>query len=861
MKKAASGKARRGLCILLGCIVCNYFTSLQYSFDVNVKIDTFTQENQCHCDIGKLLDKMSSCPVVRLRGLATKNRRNKSRTLTRFEVLIWLSMMAFAQLLRSLIAHINALLLRAGDVELNPGPTPPSSPTHDNTEAATGMPSQDTDQPIQSLETNNTLSNPELEPEIPTLPQHQIEAQQATLAHDLSSQRKVIVPDILVPPGMALEPQHFQDQKGGTTSDDLASSHVEHPRPQQSYKFPHLEQREPQSDESVPVKLVVHHNKAKGEESSDDDLMHHRDFGEMRRASSCISLKEFEKIHRKRIEETTVETKTSISDDNNSRITFIIAANRLLRVGKDCEFCPLCFKKKLRTIFSHVVPRALLTAYKRIHCSIIKKQFEDFIYDFSCGVRMGPRALSYPMLCDTCEKLCNEESLMKLYIFLMDKPNKKSFKVPNGDCWLQHVLAHIMFRGLMIADNLPNELQDYSFKQRFKALRNYCTTCKSMPEFYLFLLPNQSIDEELIAFIYPFEYILRSPMFSTVIRDKKIGINFVYTKIDCFHLVLPLDSKSEDYFNHFQKGFDTYEHLGHKYVDLRWTVHGTGVYERKFDRETKAVKYTVSEEVKPCIFPEVLLKVALHQYGRYISMIYSHSEKSALFPHCKIMIEYLPGLNHEYPSKDFSGTTAKDIPQMSIQPGESIEFPKLLTKEQLKTMIENAAKISPLGLQQRKIDEQSAEIERTKNKLLKKSEELKDMKKVMEYFNKAVESAVSREQMERKKRISVERHLTERDTNILFIENELTLYQQRLQVVHSLLSKERRERNRCRLENAELKKQSRTVEKNLNEALGQIFDGLKELQQHTSLELCNKLLHQCQQMITMINKDSEMDAK
>ena len=78
------------------------------------------------------IGKMSNCPPIQIRGLPVTKHKKKWRRLSDFEACIWLSvmpLMVLTQLLRSLIS---ALLLRAGDVELNPGPTPPQSPTHDS---------------------------------------------------------------------------------------------------------------------------------------------------------------------------------------------------------------------------------------------------------------------------------------------------------------------------------------------------------------------------------------------------------------------------------------------------------------------------------------------------------------------------------------------------------------------------------------------------------------------------------------------------------------------------------------------------------------------------------------------------------
>ena len=847
--------ARRCLCVALVLMMCNCYLSLVSS------------EASDSLDI-KLLDRMSTCPVIKLRGLAKDQRRKKTRRLTLFEAYLWLSVMTFTQLLRSVVAFIAALLLRAGDVELNPGPTPPTSPTPsdlDGAEAAATIP-RDTAQVAAS----NTLFNPELDPETP-LPRLQIESQQSTPGsqdHVQSEREIMIAPAAAVPSIIAHGPQRFQNQKDESRQND--DSAVKHPPPQLSYKFPEVEQQEPQQGESVPVILVPEVPQVKAKEdidSRDDDRMYREhDFGELQRVGSSVSRQEFVEWHQRQIMEM-IGTNNSISENGDDWIKFVISANKLLRIGEDCIACPMCCIKKPSKIESHIFPRALLTVFKRIHCSNKKNEYNDFIYDFSRGVRMGPRALCYPMLCGSCEKLCDEESLRKLYIFLMDKPDKDCFRVPSDDFWLQRVLANIMFRGLIIADNLPEELQDVNFKRWFMALREHCKSSESIPNFRLFLLPNQSIDSGLIAFIYPFEYILRSPMFSTIIRDKMKEIRFIYTKFDCFHLVLPLDGKSDDYFNYFHEGLETSGYTKHRYIDLRWTLHGPGIYKRKFDRETKSVQYSASEQIKPSFFPEILLKVALDQYSRYLSMIYSHSDKSDLAAHCKGMIEFLPGLDHEYPSKDFSGATVRDIPEPSKQPGigpSDVIFLKKLLEDDLSTMINKAAKISPFGLQQIKIEEHSAEITQTKEELAKKRKELrrkeddmKAMKKVMENLTKVIDSAESNEQMERRKRRLLEVDLAQRNDHIRSIQDELIVYQQRLQIVHSLLSKERRERIRCQLEKHELKRQSKTVEKNLKDILIQISDDLnKLLQQDTTPELCNTLLQQCQKMLSILDKGS-----
>lgn len=735
--------------------------------------------------------------------------------------------------------------MRAGDVELNPGPTPPSTPDQREPANAVSNPN-DNDSPSQS--TSMVAGTPG---DISPLPHGQTQALQPTTGNsqDVSIDRRVTVaaPPLPVTHSEVRDPQHFPNQRNDPRLDNSDSE--QYAPALTAHKSPHLES-EPDPEKSLYVGIDARIPSKK-------TLDVHLDFGELRRTKSSVQLNQYKKKHDIIISEAMMR-RYSISDVQcledsltSRRIIFLTSANKLLRIGCNCNFCPMCYEEKKGTIKSHIFPRGLLTIFKRIHGSNEKDKLKEFIYDFSRDVRMGSRALTYPMLCDKCEKVCDEQTLRALYIFFKANPDE-CFKVPNEGSWLQHVLANIMFRGLLVSDSLPVDLQDKPFWQLFTTLQDYCRdTSSRMPDLYLFLLPNRPINEKLIAFLYPFEFLLKNPMFSTVIRDAKTGINFIYTKFDCFHLVLPLDRVSKDYFDRFQNGFDTFEESGHNYIKLRWTK--PCVSAREFDNESQAVIYNIEEEIKPHLFPPILMNVSIQQYKRFVSMICTISKKSHLREECKMMLEYLPGLNHQYPTQDFLGDLEPVQNEFlsSQEPSESVTFTKSFAEDE---MVCTAGKNSPLRLQQSKIDELHDEIKR-------KTNELKNMKKIIATFRKVLDKAEENVRKEKTLRLSLEKDLTRRDLDMLSMEvdyeRQLSVYQQRLQVVHSLLLKERRELNRCKLENMQQKRQSKLVEENSYEALEQISHDLKKLCEGVNLELCDKLLRQCQRMKSMIKSDDD----
>lgn len=301
---------------------------------------------------------------------------------------------------------------------------------------------------------------------------------------------------------------------------------------------------EQQLDETSVAKLSL----VQPREDKEKDFVGNHDFGKFRKTESCIELKEYVEYHHKRMSEKYERGRSSfnIHSLDENLITFLVSVNRLLRVGADCEFCPMCCKRKQHKVESHIFPRGLLMIFKQIHCSNCNDKSSDkYIYDFSRGVWLGVNTLTYPMLCSDCEQLCDEKSLRQLYIILMDKADKKGLTVPNDRHWLQRVLANIILRGLLVTDSLPNDFLDADFKRVFKTLWDYCATRDSMlPDLHLFLLPNRPLVKGLNMYVHSFEYTLRCPMLPKVFRDQELGIYFVYTKFDYFHVVLPLNNES-----------------------------------------------------------------------------------------------------------------------------------------------------------------------------------------------------------------------------------------------------------------------------------------------------------------------------
>ena len=858
-----------------------------------------------HSDISELLFKhinnMNACDVVKLRGVTSntndslkKAQKSSWSTNSYCVVMIILSVVCLVQVLRSLARLIHDKLLRAGDVETNPGPTPPSSPTPptpdppasplDHTaEPPSPSGASSPNLPVMSIETIGSGMPPSISAATPngagdihdglSLPQGQTKAHTPTLSGDT---KNTGAPDMLVLPHMHNQ-KHFITQMDPTLNGTGDSTIYQQPNVESHIKtgnspalvtgkdYPivkanksHVHGKLHRTGSSMNLKeYTIFHGNAILCESlnilkrshSSSDIPNNEDSPTL----PAVNFEQYMKSHTKKVSEAVpVQIRRRPTSDlprvKTNDIAFFTHVNKLLRINVDCKYCPMCSKEKLEVIKSHIFPRSMLVIFNEIHCL---NESEDFIYDFSRDKKKRARAIAYPMLCRECEDLCDEESLKILYIFLMDKPNMKCIKVLNDGSWLQHVLANIMFRGILLSDSLPEDLLDKYFWQSFTTLQDYCRdTKKRMPWLNLFLLPNKAMNEEEIAFLYPLEYVLRNPSFSTVVRSrhKKTQINFIYTKFDCFHLVLPLDDDSKAYFDRFQNGFDTFAERGHNYVYLRWTEQC--IPDKVIDRKTYAVQYSFTEEAKTHLFPEILLNVNFLECKRFMSMIYANSR---LTHDCTVMMDYLPGLNHEYPTKYFEGDAVptQDKPQISQEfINESVTFSKRLTKEELTKMIKNASKYSPHRLRERKLDELREEIR-------KKNDELNQVKKLNQDYKKYLRQANA--DIDNEKKLCLD-EITRQEFEY---ERQLGDYKKKCDKVQQLLNTERRElkayKHACE-KNKKHIEQSEMVQKNLYAALEQMSAELREFSEHTKscVDLHDKLLQRCINMKEMISSNIDV---
>ncbi len=218
---------------------------------------------------------------------------------------------------------------------------------------------------------------------------------------------------------------------------------------------------------------------------------------------------------------------------------FYLLVNQLYRAGGECDACLLCGKIKTCKLDSHIFPRCLLKAFSKIHC----EGEGNCVYDSSTGECMGANSLTLPLFCISCEKnAChNEQRLRDLYITIMAKGDKHIEITDDQDQWLKKILAILMFRGCLTGINFFGEIQN-DFDELMKwliALRKFILSSdeKISERLALYLLPNGSFNPNNAAPTYIFDFVLRCPSFTSLVRCN--DQTFIYTQFDCFHCVLP----------------------------------------------------------------------------------------------------------------------------------------------------------------------------------------------------------------------------------------------------------------------------------------------------------------------------------
>lgn len=429
--------------------------------------------------------------------------------------------------------------------------------------------------------------------------------------------------------------------------------------------------------------------------------------------------------------------------------TFFSHANKLFRAGCRCHYCVICGNcKRDDTRNSHVFPEGLLIAFRRIHVynakQLVKsvsgkskheampKEVTEFMYDFVLDKRFGTSAWTYDLLCASCELKCSpaEQRLRNAYVRMM---KASSFILPllisNEECWFHFILTMIMFRGLLVSENLSDHFSDPNFRNGFTELWNFCkqylrsaaTVCNNciIPDLRLFLLPNQAINIEMIHFLYSLEYSLRCPMFARHIRSSENG-TFFYWKFDCLHVVLALDPISLRYFNYFHHSLDLQD--GHKeYLVLHWINMQCSDVTRS--EPSGAVKIKYRPNLKRYVFPPMLLKENIDLNTEFFKRLYDQATvtdcKFNISPSSKVMTSRFCGLGHSYPSTEkmlFSPTETKcmELVKYPVNDDCEIEFiDASINNTKLDEYIEAASGLSPL-----RFPERNAELKR-ENELLK----------------------------------------------------------------------------------------------------------------------------------------------
>ena len=238
---------------------------------------------------------------------------------------------------------------------------------------------------------------------------------------------------------------------------------------------------------------------------------------------------------------------------------FYCIATLLFRLKQSTSLCPLCLFKKEERIKtkgttahpnSHIFPSCTLKGYKCIHC---KPWENEFIYDQISRQYKGFATLTFPIFCQVCEFNASKEEGVLKDVYLQITGPKDAVLSSEHYYTVKHILAVVLFRGMLLGVNFLEELQaNQDFFNIFKLLREYCSSADYescwVSKFHVFILGNEhyNLNTKDPKYKYLMELQLRNPQFTTMVRTIE-GDVFLYTKFDCFHCVLPIKSTTIEF--------------------------------------------------------------------------------------------------------------------------------------------------------------------------------------------------------------------------------------------------------------------------------------------------------------------------
>ena len=178
---------------------------------------------------------------------------------------------------------------------------------------------------------------------------------------------------------------------------------------------------------------------------------------------------------------------------------------------------------------------------------------------------------------------------------------------------------------------------------------------------------------------------LRSPHYTELVCDGA-GI-YLYSKIDCFHIVLPVDEKSVSYFNTFQNGLYTNEFTKDTVLLQCTRPKQRGPHEKPF-----------SEYELTTHFPGVLEQWNVQLHHRYISMMLTQPSICPIKDY-DIPFIIFPGEECNFSNSDLKNRMTKTIElaqlaKATIDIKDAREFD--ISQQNCTEATKHAANISPL---------------------------------------------------------------------------------------------------------------------------------------------------------------------